>query len=159
MTTYYNTCHILKQFKIKNFVKLFIKNLKLKCQKLSSHWIESFRMLEWISEQAYRLVLSTKYACLHSVFSIQLLEDYHCCHDNAELMIMSDLKNSQNNWNMKEVRDKWWIKNIIHYLIKWADWFFEYNSYKLVSHLTDASKAVSSYEHKLKHKHKKSSSF
>src|SRR5436190_23227383 len=31
MTTYYNICHILKQFKIENLVKLSIKNLKLKC--------------------------------------------------------------------------------------------------------------------------------
>src|SRR5437762_14287209 len=30
MTTYYNVCHILKQFKIEDLIKLFIKNLKLK---------------------------------------------------------------------------------------------------------------------------------
>ena len=96
MTTYYNICHILKQFKIKNLVKLFIKNLKLKCWKLSSCWIDLFRMLEWIDEQTYRLALSTKYAHLHSIFSIQLLEDYHHCHDDTELMIMSDFKNFQN---------------------------------------------------------------
>jgi len=53
-------------------------------------------MLEQIDEQTYRLALSAKYAYLHSVFSIQLLEDYCCCHDDAELMIMSDLENFQN---------------------------------------------------------------
>ncbi len=37
MIIYYNICHILKQFKIRNFVKLFIKNFKLKCQKLNFH--------------------------------------------------------------------------------------------------------------------------
>ena len=106
MTTYYNVCHILKQFKIRNLVKLFIKNLKLKCWKLSSCWIDLFRVLEQIDEQAYRLALSTKYVCLHSVFFIQLLEDYCCCHDDAKFMIMSDFKNLQNEWNMKKVRDK-----------------------------------------------------
>ena len=30
MTTYYNICYILKQFKIRNLIKLSIKNLKLK---------------------------------------------------------------------------------------------------------------------------------
>ena len=40
-------------------------------------------------------------------------------------------------------------------MVKWANWFSEYNSYKSVSHLADASKAVADYEHKLKHKHKK----
>ena len=53
-------------------------------------------MLEQIDEQTYRLVLSTKYVCLHSVFSIQLLEDYHHHHNNTELMIMSDLEDFQN---------------------------------------------------------------
>src|SRR5205814_5867677 len=37
MTIYYNVCHISKQFKIENLVKLSIKNLKLKCQKLNSY--------------------------------------------------------------------------------------------------------------------------
>ena len=96
MTVYYNICHMLKQFKIENLIKLFTKNLKLKCQKLSSHWIELFKVFEQINEQIYRLVLSTKYVCLHSVFSIQLLKDYCWCHNNAELMIMSNLENLQN---------------------------------------------------------------
>ena len=96
MTTYYNIHHILKQFKIKDLIKLSIKNLKLKCWKLNSYWINLFRVLEWISEQTYRLALSTKYAHLHSIFSIQLLEDYYHHHNNAELMIMSDLEDSQN---------------------------------------------------------------
>ena len=56
---------------------------------------------------------------------------------------------------MKKVRDKWQIQNIIHYLIKWADWFSEYNSYKFTSHLADALKAVINYKQKLKHKCKK----
>ena len=56
---------------------------------------------------------------------------------------------------MKEVRNKWQIKNIIHYLIKWADWSSEYNSYEFVSHLVNTLKAVFSYECKLKHKCKK----
>src|SRR5947207_14409215 len=37
ITAYYNAQHVSKQFKIKDLVKLFIKNLKLKCQKLSSY--------------------------------------------------------------------------------------------------------------------------
>ncbi len=35
MIIYYNVCHILKQFKIENLVKLFIKNFRLKYQKLN----------------------------------------------------------------------------------------------------------------------------
>jgi len=50
MTTYYNICHVLKQFKIRNFIKLLIKNLKLRCQKLSFYWIKLFRVLKHIDE-------------------------------------------------------------------------------------------------------------
>ena len=53
-------------------------------------------MLEQIDEQTYRLMLSTKYACLHSVFSIQLLENYYYCYNDTELMIMSDFEDFQN---------------------------------------------------------------
>ena len=56
---------------------------------------------------------------------------------------------------MKKVRNKQQIQNIIHYLIKWVDWFFEYNFYESASHLTDILKAVINYKWKLKHKHKK----
>ena len=70
MTVYYNACHVSKQFKIDDLVKLSTKNLKLKYQKLSSHWIDLFRVLEQIDEQIYRLTLSTKYDQLHSVFFI-----------------------------------------------------------------------------------------
>ena len=96
MTAYYNTQHVLKQFKIENLIKLSIKNFKLKCWKLSSCWIELFRMLEQIDEQIYKLMVFTKYVCLHSVFFIQLLKNYCCCHNNTELIIMSDFKNFQN---------------------------------------------------------------
>ena len=96
MTVYYNVYHVSKQFKIDDLVKLFIKNLKLKCWKLSSHWIEFFRVLKQIDEQTYRLVLFIKYDWLHSVFSVQLLKDYYWHHDDTKLIIMSDLEDFQN---------------------------------------------------------------
>ena len=65
-------------------------------------------------------------------------------------MIMSNLENFQNEWNMKKVKNKQWIKNIIHYLIKWADWSSEYNFYELINYLIDTSKTVADYKHRLK---------
>ena len=56
---------------------------------------------------------------------------------------------------MKKVRNKWWIQNTIYYLIKWADWFSEYNFYEFASHLADTLKVIADYEWKLKCKHKK----
>ena len=56
---------------------------------------------------------------------------------------------------MKKIKNKQWIQNIIHYLIKWVDWFFKYNFYKSANHLASAFKAIADYKQKLKHKHKK----
>ena len=152
MIQYYNANHILKQFLIESFVKLFMKHLKFKHCKLSSYWVELFRVLEWIGGQAYCLALSDKYARLHDVFSIQLLEIY--CHwdNDKSLMTMSDLKDPQDEWKIEEMLNHQQIKNTVHYLIKWATWSSEYNFYKLIAHLAKTSEIITAFKQKLKHK-------
>jgi len=86
---------------------------------------------------------------------VQLLEEYRPRHDNAELMKMPDLEDPQDEWEVEEVRDKRRIQGAIHYLIKWAGWPSEYNSYEPASHLAKAPKAVADFERKLKWKQKK----
>ena len=154
MTKYYNACHVSKQFQVGEFVKLSTKNLNLKYRKLSPRWIGPFRILERIRNQAYRLALPDKYARLHSVFPVQLLETYHCHQDDAELMTMPDLEDPQDEWEVEEIRDKQWIKGVIHYLVKWAGWPSEYNSYEPASHLTNAPKLVADFEQRHKRKRK-----
>ena len=83
---------------------------------------------------------------------MQLLEEYHRRHDDAELMKMPDLEDPQDEWEVEEVWDKQQIKGIIHYLVKWAGWPSEYNSYKPASHLTNAPKAIANFKCKLKWK-------
>jgi hypothetical protein len=68
---------------------------------------------------------------------------------------MPDLKDPQNEWDVKEVWDKQWIKDIIYYLVKWAGWSFKYNFYKSANHLIGTSKIIADYEHKLKYRWKK----
>ena len=111
-------------------------------------------MLERIGGQAYRLALPDKYARLHPVFPVQLLEDYRRRYDNAELMAMPDLEDPQDEWEVEEVRDKQRIKGVLHYLVKWTGWPSEYNSYEPAGHLSGASKAVADYERRLKRKRK-----
>jgi hypothetical protein len=92
MIKYYNTYHISKQFQVREFVKLSMKNLNLKYQKLSPCWVSPFHILERIGNQAYKCALPEKYAQLHLVFPIQLLETYHYHQDDAELITMPDLE-------------------------------------------------------------------
>ena len=52
-------------------------------------------------------MLSNKYTKLYSVFSVQLLEDYHCYQNDTELtMSMPDLEDLQDKWEVKEIQDK-----------------------------------------------------
>src|SRR5436190_23918611 len=107
MIIYYNICHMSKQFKVKNLVKLLIKYLKLKYPKLSPCWTGPFRILKQIDGQTYQIALSNKYTRLHPIFSVQMLENYHH-RDNNELtaILIPDFKKFQDEWNMKEVKNK-----------------------------------------------------
>jgi chromodomain-containing protein len=69
-------------------------------------------------------------------------------------MAMPDLEDPQDEWEVEEVLDKKQIKDTIHYLVKWANWPSEYNSYKPASHLKNVSQAVTAYEQKAKCKRK-----
>src|SRR5271154_1928275 len=98
MAAYDNARHVPKKFQAGSFVKLSTKNLRLKCPKLAPRWIGPFRVLERIGGQAYRLALPEKYARLHSVFPVQILEAYRHRYDDAELMKMPDLEDPQDEW-------------------------------------------------------------
>ena len=77
-------------------------------------------MLERIRGQAYRIALPAKYARLHNVFPVQLLENYRRREDDDNLMAMPDLEDPQDEWEVEEVRDKRKVKDTIQYLVKWA---------------------------------------
>ena len=146
MAKYYNANHVPKQFKVGNFVKLSTKNLKFKHRKLSPRWVGPFRVLERIGGQAYRLALPDKYSRLHNVFPVQLLENYRHRQDDDDLMAMPDLEDPQDEWEVEEVLDKRRIKDTIHYLVKWAGWPSEYNSYEPADHLVNVPQAVASFK-------------
>ena len=69
-------------------------------------------------------------------------------------MTMSDLEDPQDEWKVEEIRDKQRIKGVIHYLVKWAGWPSEYNSYEPASYLTNAPKLVADFERRHKRKRK-----
>ena len=49
---------------------------------------------------------------------------------------------------------KQWIKSTLHYLVKWATWPSEYNSYEPASYLIGALRAIANYGRTLKRKRK-----
>ena len=155
MTKYYNQNHIPKQFKKGNLVKLSTKNLRLKHPKLAPRWIGPFRVLERIGGQAYRIALPEKYTRLHDVFPVQLLEDYHTRDKNDQFLPMPDLEDDEAEWEVQEIRDAKKLDGIQHYLVKWAGWPSEYDSWEPAEYLANARRKVREFENAQKKKRKR----
>jgi hypothetical protein len=151
MKRYYDARHTPKQFKRGDFVKLSTANLKLKSGKLRPRWVGPFRVLERIGGQAYRLALPAEYSRLHDVFPIQLLEAHHP-RDPKNLLPMPELEEEQEEWEVEEVRGVRKQGQQLYYLVKWAGWPSEYNSYEPAEHLANAQGAVRQFERQRKRK-------
>jgi hypothetical protein len=74
---YYSWKHMTLNFNAENLIMLFIKNIKLRksSQKLLSKFIKSFRIIELIDKQVYRLILFSFYR-IHDVFHVFYLNSY-----------------------------------------------------------------------------------
>ena len=65
---------------------------------------------------------------------------------------MLDLENPKDKQEVKEVWDKRKFKNIVYYLVKYTRQPSKYNLYKLATYLANVSKAIATFEQKLKQK-------
>jgi hypothetical protein len=100
---YYNQKHIALNFKTEDLIMLFIKNIKLRksSQKLSSKFIESFRIIELIDKQAYRLILFSFYR-IHNVFHVFYLKSYKR-RESDNIVSEFSLSELVNDENINEV--------------------------------------------------------
>jgi hypothetical protein len=129
---YYNRKHIALNFKTKNLIMLFIKNIKLKNsnQKFSHKFIKSFRIVETMNKQTYRLILFSFY-CIHDVFHVFYLKSYRRRKDDniiSRYFSSKFLDDDEIN-EMKKILQKKINKQIIYYLIKWKNWSKKYNEW------------------------------
>ncbi len=117
---YYNRKHIALTFKTKNLIMLFIKNIKLKnsSQKLSHKFIKSFRIIETMSKQAYRLISFSFYR-IHDVFHVFYLKSYKRRKDDNIILkySSSELLDDDEINEIKKILQKKISKKIIYYLI------------------------------------------
>jgi len=126
----YDKRHTPRQYKRGDLVGLSTKNLRLKTaeRKLAPRFIGPFRVLEKIGLQAYRLALPDKYARLHNVFPVQLLEPWHNRAGEGHSMPMPDLEDDD-EWEVEEVKAEESYQGTRFYLVKWAGWPAEYNQW------------------------------
>jgi hypothetical protein len=129
---YYNRRHIALTFKTENLIMLFIKNIKLKNsnQKLSHKFIKSFRIVETMNKQAYRLILFSFYR-IHDVFHVFYLKSYKRRKDDNIISkySSSEFLDDDEVSEVEEILQKKISKKIIYYLIKWKSWSEKYNEW------------------------------
>jgi hypothetical protein len=129
---YYNRKHIALIFKTENLIMLFIKNIKLKnsSQKLSHKFIKSFRIVETMNKQVYRLILLSFYR-IHDVFHVFYLKSYKRRKDDNIISkyFSSEFLDDDEVNEVEEILQKKISKKIIYYLIKWKSWSKKYNEW------------------------------
>jgi hypothetical protein len=129
---YYNRKHITLTFKTKNLIMLSIKNIKLKnsSQKFSHKFIESFRIVETMNKQAYRLILFFFYR-IHDVFHVFYLKSYKRRDDDNIISeyFSFELLDDDEVSEVEKILQKKISKRIIYYLIKWKNWSKKYNEW------------------------------
>jgi hypothetical protein len=109
---------------------LFTKNIKLKnsSQKFFHKFIKSFRIVETMNKQIYRLIFLLFYR-IHDVFHVFYLNLYkrrkndHMISTYSFLEFLDDDEVSE----IKKILQKKIIKKIIYYLITWKSRSKEYN--------------------------------
>jgi hypothetical protein len=111
---------------------LFIKNIKLKnsSQKFLHKFIESFRIVETMNKQVYRLILLFFYR-IHDVFHVFYLKSYKRRDDDNIISeySSSELLDDDEINEVEEILQKKISKRIIYYLIKWKNWSEKYNEW------------------------------
>ena len=119
-------------------------------RKLSDWYLGSFRIINILGTQAYKLKLSENWK-IHSVFHVSLLKPYvwkkgeNPLNDNS-----SELINDMKEWSVKAILNKKKAKGKWYYLIKWEGYSDDFNSWKPSEHLKNASDLVQSFK-KRKH--------
>jgi hypothetical protein len=129
---YYNRKHIALTFKTENLIMLSIKNIKLRnsSQKFSHKFIKSFRIVETMNKQAYRLILFSFYR-IHDVFHVFYLKSYKRRKDDNIISeyFSSEFLDDDEISEVEKILQKKISKKIIYYLIKWKDWSEKYNEW------------------------------
>jgi hypothetical protein len=149
---YYNRKHIALNFTTKNLIMLFIKNIKLKnsSQKFLHKFIKSFRIVETMNKQMYRLTFFSFYR-IHDVFRAFYLKSYKRRKDDNIISKYSSSKDEINE--MKKILQKKISKKIIYYLIKWKSWSKTYNEW-IAKKDMNASDLLQEFDERAKRKRK-----
>ena len=119
-----------------------LKNVRLK-KKLFYKFISSFKMIDVVKTQTYRLKLLKQWK-IHSVFHVSLLKFYH---KNSNVVASNEmiLVNENEKWKIKNIfkNKRKWRK--LYYLVRWKNFSFCENNWIFKHYLTNAQKLLKQY--------------
>jgi hypothetical protein len=94
--------HTPKEYSVGDIVGLSTRNFKFKISRKFTPRFIPVKILRRIGTQAYKVVLPTKYAAMHSVFPVTLLEPWTATQ-NIDKMPLPDLENEQEVWEVEDI--------------------------------------------------------
>ncbi len=133
----------------------FISDSKNMIKKISTQYVESFKVVQRIKRFAYRLAISEDWK-IHSIFSIAQLESTSDSAQNFYNRLRSIHSSSvidNQNYEIEHFLNKRVVKReqeyFTKYLMRWQDYEFEYDRWYNVKDLQNAKNLISDYEKKV----------
>jgi hypothetical protein len=133
----------------------FISDSKNMIKKISTQYVESFKVVQRIKRLAYRLAIFEDWK-IHSVFSIAQLESAFDSAQNLYNRLRSTHSSSMidsQNYEIERLLNKRVVKRdqeyFTKYLIRWQNYELEYDRWYNVKDLQNAKNLISDYEKKL----------
>jgi len=134
----------VKPFEVKERVYLRTNNIhvKQKSKKLNNKSIEPFKIKRNIKEISYELDL-LKEMWIHSVFHAFMLQ---CCNQFIPLQTTEMSVESDKEYQVENILEKWMISEKAHYLVKWKEYNTSENTWKPRQNLKSCVRALQHFE-------------
>ncbi len=134
----------IKPFKIEERVYLRTNNIHVKqrSKKLNNKSIKPFEIKRNIKGLSYKLDLLKKMQ-IHSVFHAFMLQ---CCNQFIPLQIIKMSVESDKEYQVENILEKWMISKKAHYLIKWKRYNTSENTWKFIENLNSCTRTLQHFE-------------
>ena len=142
---YHDSKHKRREYAVGDMVMLSTKNLRLKVpkKKLAARYVGPFRIRDVIGTQAYRIALPKEYP-VHNVFHVSLLEPWQE-REGVDPPAPMPLAEDNDEWIVEAVVDARKVRGAQEYLVRWAGYLEDYNTWEPAENCENAEEKVSEY--------------
>jgi len=134
----------VKPFVVEERVYLRTNNIHVKqrSKKLNNKSIKSFKIKRNIKRLSYELDLLKK-MWIHSIFHASMLQ---CCNQFIPLQITEMFVEFNEEYQVKNILEKWMISGKAHYLIRWKGYSTSENTWELKENLLNCARTLQQFE-------------